>query len=76
METDSILLRARVPAARYKKAEKVLNRLGLKPGDAVNMLLAQIEMRQGLPFELGVSDRQVISSRQQMDEWDQTFGPY
>ncbi len=51
------LFRARVPAARLRKAEKILARLGMKPGDAFNMLLAQIELRQGLPFNVSVNPR-------------------
>lgn len=50
-ETTS-LFRVRVPADRLREAEEILARLGMKPGDAFNMLLAQIEMRQALPFEV------------------------
>ena len=51
MTNETILFRTRVPAQRLKRAEKVLERLGMKPGDAFNMLLAQIDLRQGLPFD-------------------------
>ena len=37
-ETTS-LFRVRVPEKRLRKAEKILARLGMKPGDAFNMLL-------------------------------------
>ena len=57
MATESVLFRARVPARRLKKAEKILDRFGLKPGDALNMLLAQIEMHNGVPFELTTPPR-------------------
>jgi addiction module RelB/DinJ family antitoxin len=50
-ETTS-LFRVRVPEKRLRKAEIILARLGMKPGDAFNMLLAQIELREGLPFEV------------------------
>jgi antitoxin component of RelBE/YafQ-DinJ toxin-antitoxin module len=36
----STLFRARVPAERLKRAEKVFARLGMKPGDAFNIFLA------------------------------------
>ncbi|MBU3664673.1 MAG: damage-inducible protein J, partial [Chthoniobacterales bacterium] len=49
MASENILFRTRVPARRLRKAEKILDRLGLKPGDAFNMLLAQIELRNGVP---------------------------
>jgi addiction module RelB/DinJ family antitoxin len=75
MATESVLLRARVPARRLKKAEKILDRLGLKPGDAVNMLLAQIELRNGVPFELTTSPR-LLSSDEQAEAWTKALGAY
>ena len=62
MATESVLFRALVPARRLKKAEKILDRFGLKPGDALNMLLAQIEMHNGVPFELTTPPR-LLSAR-------------
>jgi addiction module RelB/DinJ family antitoxin len=75
MATYSVLLRARVPARRLKKAEKILDRLGLKPGDALNMLLAQIELHNGVPFEL-TADPRLLSAREQADVWTQALGAY
>lgn len=68
------LFRARVPARRLRKAEKVLHKLGLDTADAFNMLLAEIELRQGLPFE--VSSRPVLNSEEQAAEWTHAFGAY
>ncbi len=70
------LFRARVPAQRLKKAEAILGRLGLKTGDALNMLLAQIELRQGLPFEVTTKPPQLLSSDEQANEWKEAFGAY
>ena len=75
MATESILLRARVPARRLKKAEKILDRLGLKPSDAVNMLFAQIEMRNGVPFDLTTEPR-LLSSDEQGQAWTKSLGAY
>lgn len=75
MATESILLRARVPARRLKKAEKILDRLGLKPSDAVNMLLAQIELRNGVPFDLTTGPR-LLSSDEQAEAWTKALGAY
>jgi addiction module RelB/DinJ family antitoxin len=44
------LLRTRVDRSRAREAKKILAGLGLKPGDAVNLLFAQIVNRRGLPF--------------------------
>ena len=76
MKDDSILLRARVPVDRYRSAERVLDRLGLKPGDAVNALFAQIELRQGLPFEVALARPALLSPEQQADAWTNAFGDY
>jgi addiction module RelB/DinJ family antitoxin len=77
MATETtILFRARVPAARLRKAEKILAKLGMKPGDAFNMLLAQIELREGLPFEVTTRPPQVLSSEQQAAEWQEALGAY
>jgi addiction module RelB/DinJ family antitoxin len=70
------LFRARVPARRLLKAEEILARLGMKPSDAFNMLLAQIELREGLPFEVTTHPPGVLSSEQQAAEWQEALGAY
>lgn len=70
------LFRARVPAARLRNAEKILKRLGMKPGDALNMLLAQIELRQALPFEVTTHPPALLTAEQQGDAWNQALGAY
>jgi len=50
--SNSVLFRARVPADRLKKAEKVFARLGMKTSDAVNIFLAQVELRKDMPFSI------------------------
>lgn len=76
MKSASILLRARVPEGRYRNAEKILDRLGMNPGDAVNLLMAQIELRQGLPFEVSLDSVGLLTPRQQADAWEEAFGEY
>ena len=70
------LFRARVPVVRLRKAEKILSRLGLKPGDALNMLLAQIELCEALPFEVTTRPKTLLTPEQQGEEWNNAFGPY
>lgn len=76
MATNTTLFRARVPASRLKKAEKILEQLGMKPGDAFNMLLAQIELRKGLPFEVTTHPSQVLSPGEQASAWTEALGAY
>ena len=46
------LVRARVNSRRVKKVTRILDRMGLKPADVVNMVFAQIEQRRALPFDV------------------------
>ena len=76
MPNDTILFRARVPAQRYEKAQVVLNKLGLKPSDALNMMLAQIELQQALPFEVTTQPKPLLTAEEQGAEWTESFGAY
>jgi len=76
MASNTTLFRARVPAPRLKKAEKILDQLGMKPGDAFNMLLAQIELRKGLPFDVTTQVPSVLSSGEQAAAWTEAMGAY
>ena len=74
---NTALFRARVPAQRLKNAERILAQLGMKPGDAFNMLLAQIELRKGVPFEITTQARTMLSSSdEQGTAWTEAFGAY
>ncbi|MBL9153048.1 MAG: type II toxin-antitoxin system RelB/DinJ family antitoxin [Verrucomicrobiales bacterium] len=74
-DTSTVLFRARVPASRLRKAEQILDRLGLKTGDALNMMLAQIELRGALPFEV-TTHPATLSAERQAQEWNAAFGEY
>lgn len=72
----TLLFRARVPTRRFRKVEKVLGKLGLKPEEAFNMMLAQIELREALPFDVKVSPSPLLAADQQAEEWTNAFGSY
>ena len=76
MPDSTVLFRARVPKKRLKQAEKVLARLGLKPSDAFNMLLAQIELRQDVPFAVTTQPAPMLSAQEQAGEWTKALGAY
>ena len=48
----------------------------MKPGDAFNMLLAQIELRQGLPFEVTTRPPVMLTAEQQATQWQEAYGAY
>ncbi len=70
------LFRARVPVARLARVEKVLARLGMKPGDAFNLLLAQIELREELPFAVTTQPTKLLSDAAQAQAWTDQLGDY
>jgi addiction module RelB/DinJ family antitoxin len=76
MSESTAVVRTRVPARRLQRAEKILHKLGLTPADAVNMLLAQIEIRRGLPFAVSTEARPLLSAEQQAAAWTEAFGAY
>jgi addiction module RelB/DinJ family antitoxin len=76
MPETTVLFRARVPRKRLKNAEKVLSRLGLKPGDAFNMLLAQIELKESVPFSLTTRGGSLLTAQEQAGEWTKALGEY
>lgn len=47
---ENPMVRARVEPRRKRNAEAILAKLGINPGQAINMLYAQIELKRGLPF--------------------------
>lgn len=70
------LVRPRLPARRLQHAEKILSKLGLTPEDAVNMLLAQIEILHRLPFEVTVNPKPLLSAAEQAAAWTEALGAY
>ncbi len=60
----------------FQRAEKILQKLGLTPTDAVNILLAQIEIRQGLPFEVSVQRKSLLTADEQAAAWTENYGAY
>jgi addiction module RelB/DinJ family antitoxin len=76
MPTKTTLFRARVPKARLERAERILAKLGLKPGDAFNMLLAQVELREALPFAVTTNPGNLLTADEQAAAWTQALDAY
>ena len=73
---SSTLFRARVPSGRLKRAEKVFSRLGMKTGDAFNIFLAQVELRNDMPFSITTFPERMLTTGQQGKVWEDAFGEY
>jgi len=76
MKTATTLVRARVDTHRLEKAERVFHKLGLKPGDAINLFLAQVALREDLPFSVSTQPERLESDEQQAQAWNASFGEY
>ena len=76
MASATTLFRTRVPKARLRKAEKVLGKLGLKPGDAVNMFFAQLELRGDMPFAVTTHPQPLLTVEEQAKSWNDSLGQY
>ena len=74
--SNSVLFRARVPADRLKKAEKVFARLGMKTSDAFNIFLAQVEIRKDMPFSITSKPEPLLTTAQQGKAWEEALGEY
>ena len=72
----SVQVQADIPVQRMRNAEQILAQLGLKPGEAINLFFAQIELCRGLPFEMTIEKSALLSSQQQADAWREAFGEY
>ena len=48
----SAMVRARIEPSLKKKAEQVLGKLGLSPTQAITLFYRQVEIRNGLPFDV------------------------
>ena len=60
-------INARVDKQLKARAEKVLAQVGVSTTDAVTMLLHQIVLRQGLPFEVRMPNPETISAMEELD---------
>ena len=50
------------------------DRLGHSPAEAVRMLLAQIELRNGLAFDVGMTPKPLLTADEQTAAWTEAFG--
>lgn len=74
--SSTTLFRARVPTARLRRVEKIFARLGLKTGDAFNLFLAQVDLREDLPFAVTAKPGRLLSTAEQGRAWEEALGEY
>lgn len=60
-------INARVDEKLKARAEKVLRKVGVSTSEAVTMLLHQIVLRQGMPFEVKVPNAETRRAMAELD---------
>lgn len=60
-------INARVDRSLKAKAERILSRVGITTTDAITMLLHQIVLRKGLPFEARIPNKDTIAAMAELD---------
>lgn len=60
--TKTGYINARVENDLKEKAEKVLRRVGVNTSGAVTMFLRQVVIRQGIPFEVRVPNKESLKA--------------
>ena len=66
MANDSYI-NARVDKRLKAKAEKVLQSVGISTTDAIRMLLHQIVLRKGLPFDARIPNEETIAAIEELE---------
>lgn len=63
----SAMIRARIEPGLRDKAEKVFRKLGLTTTQAITLFYKQVELRNGLPFDVAIPNR---TTRRTLDDTD------
>lgn len=63
----STTIRARIDIGLKTDVEKVLGQLGLSVSEAINLFMAQIKLKRGIPFELKVPNEKTIKALKDTD---------
>ena len=61
-------INARVDKRLKAQAEKVLNQIGISTSDLITMLLHQVVLQKGLPFEARIPNKETIAAMKELDE--------
>jgi len=56
------VVHSRIQPEIKEKAEKILQRLGLSPTEAIRMFYTQIALRNGLPFDVSLPNDETIKA--------------
>jgi addiction module RelB/DinJ family antitoxin len=74
--STTTLFRARVSTQRLRRAEKVFARLGMTLEEAVDLFLAEVALREDLPFVVTTHPERLLSTAEQGKVWEEALGEY
>lgn len=63
----SAMVRARIEPNLKEKAERVFDRIGLSPTQAITIFYHQVELRKGLPFDIVVPNKTTLKTFEDTD---------
>jgi DNA-damage-inducible protein J len=66
--SKTITISARVEPNLKRKVDKILNQLGLTTAQAITLFLKQVELQQGLPFEVKIPNRLTIQAMEESQD--------
>jgi DNA-damage-inducible protein J len=58
----------RTDISTKQKAEGILQKLGIKPTDAVNLFYRQVILNRGLPFEVSLPNDETLAALRDIEE--------
>lgn len=71
--SKTMILRARVEPRRKAAAERILRRYGVTLPQFINMSLAQVELRHGLPFRLDEPENLAPAREATAKYWNELY---
>lgn len=66
--SKTAMIRSRMEPALKTQVEGVLKKLGLSVSDAINLFYHQIKLRQGLPFNIELPNKETRKTFNQTDQ--------
>ena len=63
----SKMVRARIEPGLKRRAESILRKLGLSTTEAITLFYRQVEMRNGLPFDVVIPDETTLRTFEATD---------
>ena len=63
----SAMVRARIEPNLKEKAERVFDKIGLSPTQAITIFYHQVELRKGLPFDIVIPNKTTMKTFEDTD---------